>query len=112
MKRRLTQADADKAREEYERWDKFGADSETADELAKRLGMSKASLYRLKERYWKVGVPAATRVNVPTALWEGGDDVPAAAWEGGLAEVVRELVAELIAARVRIAELERERSVG
>lgn len=107
MKRRLSQADADKAREEYERWDKFGADSETADELAERLGMSKASLYRLRERHWRVGVPAAARVSVPTALLEGGDGVPAATSEEGLAEVVQWLTAELIAARVRIAELER-----
>jgi hypothetical protein len=103
MKRRLNQAEVDRIRAEYDQWDKFGADSESATELAKRLGVSKATLYRLKERHWRVDGKPGGNGDVSAVL-----DVPAAASMDDLATVVRWLSSELVAARVEIAELRRE----
>lgn len=92
MKRRITQADADRIRDEYLKWDKFGAGSETVNEFAKRIGVSRSTLYVLRNKGWRVdGAAAAQRDE---------RDNP-------LAPIVRELFDELVAARLRIAELER-----
>jgi hypothetical protein len=92
MKRRLSQPEVDAIKLEYDRWDKFGSDSETSDELARRLGISKATLYRLRSSGWSVD---GTRP-------PGGGDDP----------VVQYLMSELIAARLKIAELERRLGNG
>jgi hypothetical protein len=105
MKRRLNQAEVDRIRAEYDQWDKFGADSESATELAKRLGVSKATLYRLKERHWRVDGKPGNNGNVAATATL---DVPTAASMDDLATVVRWLSSELVAARVEIAELRRE----
>jgi len=111
MKRRLNQAEVDRIRAEYEQWDKFGADSESATELAKRLGVSKATLYRLKERHWRVdGRPGSNGDVAAAATLAPPLDVAAAADD--LAAVVRWLSSELITARVEIAELKRELGRG
>lgn len=93
MKRSLTQAQVDEIRNEYIAWDKFGAESETAVELAKRLGISKSTLYRLAAMNWQVDGSTGHVEDRP---------------QEDLGPVVRWLTAELVAARLRIAELERE----
>lgn len=106
MKRRLNQAEVDRIRAEYEQWDKFGADSESATELARRLGVSKATLYRLKERHWRVdGKPGS---NGDVAAVATLQQLGVTANDLDLAAVVRWLSSELITARVEIAELKRE----
>lgn len=102
-KRKYTQDEIDRIRKEYEAWDKFSPDSETAEELARRLGINKPMLYLMRRRGW--------RADAVTPAWAGSGHQDGA--EGDLAPVVRYLTEQLVAARVelaaaldRIAELE------
>lgn len=95
MKRTHTQTEVDEFRRSYLEWErnKFQSGSETSAELARRLGISKSTLYRLREKHWKVDA--------------NGDGHEENRDQGDLAPVVRYLTAELAAAITKIAELER-----
>ena len=95
MKRRYTQADVDRAREEYLKWDTFGAGSETAIELAKRLGIGRTTLYKWRDRGWKLEEGPSHNNHQPVEQVD-------------LAPVVRYLTDELVEARQRVSQLEAE----
>lgn len=92
MKRRYTQADVDRAKEAYLQWDAFGAGTETAVELSKRLGIGRTTLYKWRDNGWKLA-DAPSHNNHS---------------EVDLAPVVRYLTDELVEARQRISQLEAE----
>lgn len=71
-------------------WSTFDRTSMSADELAESLGISKSYMYELRANGWVV--------DKPTGVPQSGD----------LAEVVKFLTEELVAAKVRIAQLEGE----
>jgi transposase len=92
-RRKLSEAQEAALMEDYYHWEKFNPDSESAEELAGRHGISKPTLYNIKDRWEKEhGDPA--RQKAPA---EAGADL-----EG----VIRYLTEELIKARVRIEQLE------
>lgn len=95
-KSRFTRSDVERFREEYLAWDKFGKDSETVEQLAKRLGLGVTTLYRLRNSGWTApgGDTSAKPSNRNAAVVD-------------LAPVVRYLTDELLAARAEIAELNR-----
>jgi hypothetical protein len=86
----LSQARVDEIRDEYENWDRS---IESSHELARRLGIGHTTLYELRRKGW--------RVAGSTRAVSGSDDEPELA-------AVRYLTEELIAARLRIVELEAE----
>jgi transposase-like protein len=94
MKRRYTQTDVDRAREEYQKWDTFGAGSETAIELAKRLGIGRTTLYKWRDRGWQ--------------LTEGSSHDGIGTRSVDLAPVVRYLTDELVESRALVSQLQAE----
>jgi transposase-like protein len=92
-KYKLSQTQQAELRKAYESWNPHDPDSESADELAARFGISKQTLYTLRKKWL--------------------DDDKAARPTGELLERVREqeaviryLTEELVAAKHRVSELE------
>lgn len=99
-RRKLTDDQTRALLDDYDRWQKFDPDAETADELAKRHGVTKATLYRLLETRERdrSDVAADVRRTAKSPVTSpGGEDQ-------GLEAVVRYLTEELIKARIEVAE--------
>lgn len=82
-------------RADYEAWNPHDPDSPSADELARRHGITKQTMYTMKKR-WEQADAAAKRREVSSS-------------EDGLREAVVFLTQELARARARIEQLEAER---
>lgn len=93
-KKKLTEGQVAELRRAYESWNPHDPESETATELARRFGISKQTLYTYRDE------------------WQEADrrerEKKGRAQDAGQADAIVFLTAELVAARTRIAELERE----
>lgn len=96
-KRKLTDQQERALLEDYDHWSKFDPESETAEELAARHNVTKATLYRIIESRERTRLEARTTTSPVTS--PGGEDQ-------GLEGVVRYLTEELIKARIEVAELQ------
>lgn len=96
-KRKLSEAETEALMADYYAWDKYNPNSETAEELAARHGISKPTMYNIIRRYERERGDKRRAASVPTPA--NAEDLQA---------VIRYLTEELIAARVRIAELEKQ----
>lgn len=89
-KRKLTEEQTQALLDDYDRWQKFDPDSESADELAARHGVTKPTLYYiLRQRRLDAKSPA-TSPEVDVA---------------GLQAAVRYLTEELVKARLEVEQL-------
>lgn len=86
-KRKLTAEQEQALLDDYDKWSKFDPESETAEEIAARHGVTKATLYRILETR---GRTTTSPVTSP-----GGEGQ-------GLEGVVRFLTEELVKARIQV----------
>ncbi len=94
-KKKLSGADVAELRAAYEAWNPHDPDSITADELAAQFGISKQSLYSYRERW----------LEEDRRMREREERKPS---DQDAAEAIMYLTTELVKAKTRIAELERE----
>lgn len=100
---RLTQEKLDALRADYEAWNPYSPDAISANELAAKHGVSKNTMYMWRSRGWRLD----GREGQGPQGWKdrGG---PAQEPTQDLSTAVLYLTDELVRARIRIDELERQ----
>ena len=91
-------------RADYEAWNPYETDGESAADIAARHGVSKNTMYTWRSRGWKLN----GREGDGVVGWKprpGGRDQPAS--HEDLESVIQYLTEQLVLARIRIDQLER-----